>query len=184
MLKPLFIAAAAFALIAAALGFEAEIAPLLKRAEAASEKGDWNAAIIDLRAVRDIASKKAGADDPQTLRAGTLLVQALTQSGQYEQAIAEGIAPLKTYSTPETKANIDGLYLRYSLAHAFSKCLAARCGDEPHRMGNVDALMEAMMAGLSTYKRGDTRVAELRAIFTETCTQRYEPTDCANANGK
>jgi hypothetical protein len=76
------------------------------------------------------------------------------------------------------------LYLRYYLAEAFQRCRSARCGDETHRMGNVDALMEALMAGLATYPKGDNRVGELRATFTQTCLQRYEAADCAAANGK
>src|SRR5262249_5020446 len=137
MQKLLFAAAAMLALIAAApADLEAETAPLLKRAEAASGRGEWAAAIGDLRTVRDMAAQPVGASDPKTLHINTLLVQTLTQAGQYEQAIAEGVTPLRAYSAPATKNNIDGLYLRYYLAQAFQKCRATRCGDEAHRTGN------------------------------------------------
>jgi hypothetical protein len=186
MRKPFVILAAAFATlgVAFAADLDADSAPLLRHAEDAFEKKDYPAAIKDLTSVRDMALKLAGPNDTRTLHAGGLLVRALNGAGQYEQAIAEGIAPLHAYSQPATKASIDGLYLRYFMADAFAKCTAARCGDEAHRMGNVDALMQALMAGLSSYPKADSRVAALRASFAQTCMQRYLPADCAAANGK
>jgi hypothetical protein len=186
MRKLLLLAAAALTVCGAAYAadLDTDSAPLLKRAEDAFDKKDYPAAIKDLNAVRDMAMKLAGADDTRTLHARGLLVRALTGAGQYEQAIAEGIGPLHAFSQPATKASIDGLYLRYYLADAFAKCTAPRCGDETHRIGNVDALMQAMLAGLSTYKKSDARVAALRSSFSQTCMQRYLPADCAAANGK
>jgi hypothetical protein len=184
MTRSFLILCAALIFMGASPALETATAPLLKRAEAATKRGDWSAAVTDLRAVRDMAVKSAGANDPGALHAGTLLVQALTQAGNYDDAIAEGVAPLHAYSAPATKNNIDGLYLRYYLAEAFQRCRSARCGDEPHRMGNVDALMEALMAGLASYPKGDQRVGELRATFTQTCLQRYEAADCAAASGQ
>jgi hypothetical protein len=186
MLKTLLTAVAAFATfgVAFAADLDADSAPLLKRAEDAYEKQDYAAAIKDLTAVRDMAVKQAGPNDPRTLKAGGLLVRALTGAGKYEQAIAEGIAPLHGFSQPTTKVSIDGLYLRYYMADAFAKCTAARCGNEAHRLGNVDALMQALLGGLSTYPKNDARVASLRANFAQVCMQRYLPADCAAANGK
>lgn len=186
MRKLFLLTAAALATLGAAhaADLDADSAPLLKRAEDAFVKKDYPAAIKDLTDVRDMAVKVAGPNDTRTLHAESLLVRTLVGAGQYEQALAEGVKPLSAFSQPATKANIDGLYLRYYMADAFAKCTATRCGDEAHRMGNVDALMQALMAGLSSYPKNDARVASLRASFGQTCLQRYLAADCATANGK
>ena len=60
----------------------------------------------------------------------------------------------------------------------------ARCGPEGHRLTNIDALMETMLTALAAYPKGDARVAQLRTDFAAVCAQRYEPGDCAQAQGK
>jgi hypothetical protein len=187
MTRILLLACAALTLLGAAPkagDVDAQTAPLLKSAETDATSGDWAAAAEELRTARELTAEAVGPIDPRTLHADMLLVQALTNAGQYEQAIAAGLEPLHVYSAPATKAHVDGLYLRYYMAAAFTNCRAKRCGDEAHRMRNVDALMEALLSGLSIYPKGDQRVASLRTSFAQTCKARYLPEDCAAADGK
>jgi hypothetical protein len=162
----------------------AEASPLIQRAGAAGEKGKWEAAIADLRTARYILTREAGAKDPRTLHASVLLVQALIRAAHPEDAISEGVALLKSFDAIEGTPPPDALYLRYHLANAFTACTAPRCGPPEHRAKNVDALMEALLNGLAQYPKGDAKVAELRADFAQVCMQRYEPADCAGAQGK